>query len=188
MDQEIIAEKWMRIDGYSDYEISNLGRVKSYRRRSVWKKGAIRILSGNYDAHGYYRVKIVSDEGIKKNKKIHQLVNAAFNKTNGAVVRHLDGNKQNNRSDNLAAGTYAENTADAIMHGTHTHGTKHHSNVLSEIDVLDIFDSDIGIKELASKYKVSEGMIRHIKLKRKWKYLLSDRKARDAIKGSGDYR
>lgn len=53
---------------------------------------------------------------------LHLLVAAAFigPRPPGKIVRHLDGNRKNPRWGNLAYGTYAENTQDAIAHGTHS--------------------------------------------------------------------
>ena len=40
------------------------------------------------------------------------------------VVRHLDGDKLNNRLSNLAWGTHEENAADKVEHGTSNHGER----------------------------------------------------------------
>lgn len=52
---------------------------------------------------------------------VASLVCAAFHgpRLSGLMVRHLDGNSLNDHADNLAWGTAAENSADAIRHGTH---------------------------------------------------------------------
>jgi hypothetical protein len=42
----------------------------------------------------------------------------------GAVVRHLDGDRFNNRLSNLAWGTSAENSDDQARHGTRMHGER----------------------------------------------------------------
>ena len=46
--------------------------------------------------------------------------------SNGDVVRHLDGDKENNRAENLAWGTDSENMIDQVRHGNHLHARKAH--------------------------------------------------------------
>jgi hypothetical protein len=59
--------------------------------------------------------------GHQVNRKVHQLVCEAFNgaRPEGAITRHLDGDRTNNVPENLAWGTCTENNLDAVTHGTH---------------------------------------------------------------------
>lgn len=89
-----MREIWKNIEGYNGkYQISNLGRVKSFTRL---KNGYIRVLSKS--KKGYLRVSI---EG--KTLVIHRLVASAFiPKIKGKnQVNHKDGNLENNCVDNL---------------------------------------------------------------------------------------
>ncbi len=63
---------------------------------------------------GYLTVKIQG-----KPRTVHRLVLEAFVGPcpPGMQCRHLDGNPANNRLENLAWGTHAENAADKIRHG-----------------------------------------------------------------------
>lgn len=93
---DVMIEIWKDIEGYEGlYQISNLGRVKSF-----YKEG--RILKQSIDKDGYFYV------GLFKNKKqitkqVHRLVALAFvdGYFEGAVVNHIDENKQNNIYTNL---------------------------------------------------------------------------------------
>lgn len=60
-------------------------------------------------------------DGTCKNYHVHELVMLAFvgAKPDGMVIRHLDGNNQNNHKDNLCYGTKSENVSDMVRHGTH---------------------------------------------------------------------
>ena len=89
---------------------------------SLYRKKAMRLkptMSGSYFAVG------VGEE--KKTTHIHRLMAeswfgpAPFPR---AVVRHLDGNRFNNKVTNLACGTHAQNSADQIAHGTHAAGER----------------------------------------------------------------
>ncbi len=124
-----MKEIWKDIEGYEGlYEISNLGNVKSLAR--TWnfrdygngKKQVIKskekILKTSISNSGYVLV------GLSKNNKnslkaVHRLVAKAFitNPTNKPQVNHIDGNKLNNRVDNLEWCTNRENQIYAWRNG-----------------------------------------------------------------------
>jgi hypothetical protein len=99
-------EQWKTIEGYEDYQVSDLGNVKSFKR------GKERILKPSI-TRGYLHICIFKN-GKQKNKTVHQLVAEAFlnHKPCGLklVVNHKDFNKQNNHVDNLEIATNRENT------------------------------------------------------------------------------
>lgn len=106
-------EEWVEIKGYdSKYYVSNLGRVKSVKYRRP------RILKPRLDNHGYYRVALVNGKRIKE-CKIHRLVAEAFieNPYNKPTVNHIDGNKRNNRVENLEWATSKEQMEHALATG-----------------------------------------------------------------------
>lgn len=72
---------------------------------------------------GYGRVSIRVGHGLFKPIKVARIVCEAFHGLrpfDGALVRHLDGNRSNDAASNLAWGTVADNAQDAVQHGTHT--------------------------------------------------------------------
>jgi len=92
-------EIWREIDDFSDYYVSNYGRVKSL------KYGKERILAQSVERGGYLHT-ILSKNGKHHIKKIHQLVAFAFPEIcgewfEGAEVNHKDENPRNNNADNL---------------------------------------------------------------------------------------
>ena len=92
----MIKEIWKPIEGYPDYEVSNMGRVKSL------KFGKEKILKGVKDKNGYLIVDLYK-EGKQKHYLIHRLVASAFidNPNNLPQVNHIDEDKTNNRVENL---------------------------------------------------------------------------------------
>lgn len=88
-----MIEIWMKINGYSNYEISTLGRVRN-------KKG--KYLKPEETEKGYLRVDLYKNGKIKHHK-VHRLVASAFipNNKNLPQINHKDENKKNNRVGNL---------------------------------------------------------------------------------------
>lgn len=77
------------------------------------------MLSGSLDRYGY-RVYRMMVDGVKKHVKGHRLVLNAFVGCQPLMdVNHMDGDKQNNRRDNLEWVTVAQNNAHAISTGLH---------------------------------------------------------------------
>ena len=96
-------EIWKDISGYEGlYQVSNLGRVKSFQK---WKRASCPeefILSPSLSNNGYLQVTLYKQ---KKRKKllVHRLVAEGFvrNPDNLPHVNHIDENTKNNRADNL---------------------------------------------------------------------------------------
>lgn len=127
------AEEWEFIPNYPNYEVSNLGRVRSWSRCS--RNG--RVLKPDKLRKGYLQVSITNKEGVCKKMRVHRLVLLAFvgECPDGMEVRHLDGTRDNNNLSNLAYGTRKENHADKIEHGTTNRGEKCLKSKLKEQDV-----------------------------------------------------
>jgi hypothetical protein len=95
----VMSEKWKDVPGFEGiYKISNLGRLKSFKQ---YASG--RVLS-NKNTTGWYFSVILEHKSRRRYTKIHQLVAECFlnfSPTKGFQIHHKDGNKQNNRAENL---------------------------------------------------------------------------------------
>lgn len=104
-------ETWKPIVEYGDkYFVSSSGRVFSVKSN--------KILKPHKTSKGYFRVTLLMD-GKRKNHRIHRLVANAFisNPRQKEEVNHKDGNKENNRVENLEWVTPCENANHAFQNG-----------------------------------------------------------------------
>ena len=105
-------ERWETIEGFDDYMISTFGRVWSVRSKMFL------TLHTRSASCPYYSV-ILKKGPRKRNANVHRLVAEAFiPRIEGKnIVNHIDGNKLNNRVDNLEWVTPQENTQHASSLG-----------------------------------------------------------------------
>ena len=127
-------ETWKSIDTWPGYEVSNHGRVRSWKvcRRSP-QEPLPRILAAWVLPNGYAVVKL-KDRGRRANVYLHHAVAAAFigQRPQGMEVAHGDGDKANNSAENLRYATPLANAKDRVRHGTGYAGSRHHSTSLDE--------------------------------------------------------
>lgn len=119
-------ETWKTIPGYDGwYDVSDHGTVRSWKLRNG---GPIRsavpfILKGAVWSTGY-RVVQLSD---RRRWGVHQLVALAFlGEPDDRLVRHLNDDPLDNRVENLAYGSPADNAQDALMNGRNANANKTH--------------------------------------------------------------
>ena len=118
-------EIWKDIKGFEGrYQVSNFGNVRTLN----WKhSGKIRLMSPDHTPNGYLTMVFrLGGAGSKqKHPLVHRLVAQAFipNPENKPYVNHIDGNKLNNRIDNLEWVTRAENEKHKIYTLGHPSGS-----------------------------------------------------------------
>jgi hypothetical protein len=165
-----------------NYEVSNLGRVRSIDRKVNSISGGRTIKSKMikfwYDKDGYARVTL-HFKGSKKHYMVHRLVALSFieNPDNKPTVNHKDGDKINNNIDNLEWSTYKEqiNHADDNNLRVMPNGENWYNAKLTEDKVREIFylykSGKYSQRKLAEIYGVSTGAIQGITYKKSWKHL-----------------
>ena len=144
------------------YWITSFGRLfrAPCQKRPNWAE-----LNGEPN-HGYVRAKLSLDSGVKR-MRIHRLVADAFlsNPENKPAVNHIDGNKKNNKVENLEWCTHSENE----HHSYRTLG-KQHPKLLPKsisIEAIKLRNAGITIREVAERLGVSESFVKvHIRKSR----------------------
>ncbi len=117
-------EIWRPVADAYGYEVSNLGRVRSWRRKGSRAGSALapepKLLKTTPGAWGYPLVNISRSGDKQKPVTVHILVLTAFCGPcpNGMECLHADGDRTNSNLSNLYWGTRAENMQDSIRHGT----------------------------------------------------------------------
>ena len=143
----------------SDYEITRDGVVINKR----WN----RIVKPQPNGKGYLRIQVGG-----KFHFVHRLVAQLYvpNPENKPQVNHIDGNKMNNRADNLEWVTNQENRNHAIKNGLHISGEKCPWAKLTQADVDYIRSHmDIPNSALAKQFNVRSSHIGQIKRYKTWK-------------------
>lgn len=156
----------------SKYLVTDDGRVFSTHK---WNNGDFRELKQEVLKSGYHRVTLQTEQGTRK-ILVHVLVLQSFIafRPNHQEVRHLDGDKSNNRLDNLCWGTREENIEDSRRHGTFIQGSKHGNSKLTEEQVKDIrkeIAEGIAYPIIAEYYGVTRHCISNIASGRRWKHV-----------------
>lgn len=112
-------EIWKKIPGFKDfYEVSNFGNLRSFSSK---QNGKMMTLIREYRGKLPLYLKTVLRTADNKNRTrpIHSLVMLAFcgPTPKGMIINHIDGNKLNNRLDNLEFITQGQNIQHAYDHG-----------------------------------------------------------------------
>lgn len=105
-------EQWKEIEGFEDYLVSSLGRVRTKKWRQPTPLIRVRLRR----AHNYLTV-VLRRGGKAFDKDVHRLVAMAFcpRLEGKAVVNHKNGAKLDNRAENLEWVTHKENLAHSVV-------------------------------------------------------------------------
>lgn len=174
-----LSEQWREIEGWPGYEVSDLGRVRSWKQRGKVRRTWVidrtvtpRVLKHDI-RNGYPSVLLVSIEHGRSWKSIHRLVLTAFvgpmpTTTHAA---HGDGVKTNNRLSNLRWATPAENSADKAKHGTRQNGARAGTAKLTWEAVAEIRArraSGEGLPSVARRFGVCVNTVTNITSGKTW--------------------
>ena len=143
----IEVETFVEIEGFENYEVSNLGKVRNIKSGRTLKP---RLDKDGYLVHGLYK-------NNKQNQLLlHRIIATAFidNPEEKPCVNHIDENKLNNDLSNLEWCTVRENA----IHGTRTKRVAEklsqkviqldlNDNVLNEFESMKQAEQETGVDE-----------------------------------------
>lgn len=104
-DDEITSERWVPIVGFPGYEVSDLGRVRSWKRRGPSPEMVSEPHLLIVKTTKGYRIAHLSVDGMQRSRAVGPLVLESFGPaptTRHTHIRHVDGNLLNDRLTNLA--------------------------------------------------------------------------------------
>ena len=150
-----VPEYWNDIEGYPNYSVSNLGRVRS--------KKTGKILKPYKTNRGYLTVGFWSG-GKKKRLSIHRLVAQAFlqNPNNLPEVNHINGCKTDNNLNNLEWTSGSGN----ITHAYQTGLRKAKITSLDKEKILQLIEKGFTQRAIGKLFNVSHSAVGYIKRNR----------------------
>jgi hypothetical protein len=134
------TETWLPVAGWEGlYEVSDLGRVRSLKRKggnNRWYGGKVLI---PYPNKGYPAVPLCRGGG-RTMTQVHRLVLEAFRgpRPPGTMACHNNGDRGDPRLSNLRWDTCRANMADQYIHGTRVLGEHHPQARLTDQEVAEI--------------------------------------------------
>lgn len=152
-----MKEIWKDIKGYEGlYQVSNLGRVKSLGNGKSTNANTKEERIMKLRNKPYKSVKL-SKNGEYKYPAVHRLVAIEFipNPENKPQVNHIDGNKHNNRVDNLEWTTAKENIKHSLDNNLQNHHTSetypHSKKVIWYDESGELIGEFFSIRDAANK-------------------------------------
>ena len=168
-----MQEEWRPVAEFEGlYEVSSWGRIKMVA--AGYRKMPGTIIKTPCDGR-YIRCNLWRD-GKCYSRSVHRLVAIAFlgDPLPSQQVNHIDGNKLNNRLENLEWTTAEENQSHAVRTGLRLSGELHVYAKLTAEDVRTIRNElaqGANGAELARRFNTTKENINSIKHKKSWKYL-----------------
>lgn len=155
-EREKLVEQWKEIEGYEGYSVCNLGFVRCKTK----------IMKPDFTTR-YCRIKFYKN-GVYKNKYIHVLVTDAFMGPCPAGLQrnHKDGNRKNNRIDNLEFVTPSENIKHSLYNGLRSTSKLRHYHIPH---IRKMRRNGYTYAQIGKKFGCSEQNIGSVIVGRSWK-------------------
>lgn len=170
--QKTEIELWRPIARRPDYEISTLGRLRSFRRDK-----AGRVRDSEINRHGY-RQFVFTRNNQRQAVLVHRMVARAFlpNPLNLPEVNHKTFVKADCRLGNLEWMTRGDNVRHAARYlpPTEVRGSKHGRSKLKESDVLSIRKKRSNgerSQDIASQFGICKSTVNQVVARKIWTHI-----------------
>lgn len=166
-------EIWRPIPGALQYEVSDMGRV----RRIAKGKGTVsgKVLKPFDGGNGYLKVAL-SCEGVVRKRAVHRLVAEVFlGKPHEKMdAAHWNGDRHDNRLENLRWATRTENMADTERLGRTAKGERNgHAKITAEdvVAIRSLCGGGMTQAQAGAKFGLTRGSVSDITRGRNWSHI-----------------
>ncbi len=177
-------EQLKQIPGYKGYYANKKGEIFSawtQGPRSRINEEKLHKRKASLSSSGYPFFPLKREDGKIIGGFVHRLVSLAFHGVpeEGMTASHLNGNKLDNRAENLVWESLLENKNRRYKHGTHDSGSNNSRSSLSEEEVISVLqllkEGKLTHELIAKKFKVSRITITRINIGKRYKYERNNR-------------
>lgn len=167
-----MQESWIKVVGFNNYRISNFGRIFNEKEKRELHPVP------NKKRRGYFYISLQQD-GRRENMLLSRLVAKHFlrNPNNLPQVNHINGNKSNNRIDNLEWITAKDNILHAITTGLAPRALRGNQLPMTKTNEKDVkhirqlaLDGYLH-KDIAKKFKLGVSTVTHIVNRTRWSWV-----------------
>jgi hypothetical protein len=161
-------ERWRQIPDFNWYDVSSLGRIRSWKPDHPSQKKARtkpKIMRTRLDRDNYPRITLQDDKGKKRVVRIHNLVARAFlGPAKGRLVLHKKNKRGKAHLENLEYGSYEDNNDDKYISGTHQMGENNSRAEVTKKQAKEIYrlKGKMTQMKIAERYDVSRQAVSDI--------------------------
>lgn len=173
------VEEWKSIPGFSSYEASTEGRIRSVTRYVPVYHGKRtvvgQIIKPKNKSDGYLSVFMTDDEGKVRCWTVHKVVMLTFvgPRHKGMQILHIDDDRHNCALRNLKYGTVQENHDLKVHHGRTARGERVNTAKLTEQQVIQMRERRAAGEttlHLGAEFGISSTAVSKICTGENWKY------------------
>lgn len=162
-------EQWLLVDGYPNYMVSSLGRIKNIKTK--------KYLKGIVVTNGYIQVRFYR-KGLSSGRLylLQRVVLQAFRGAPpmGYEAAHLNGKRNDNRLSNLKWVSHIENESHKEIHKTRYRGELHPGsklNIRLVWLIRDYLKRGLTQREVAQRLGLTRSAVESVALKRTWSHV-----------------